>query len=131
MAYWRRGRGARAMAKPPTRPALEKRAAVQMKSTAETHLSQGAAAPEDSRFEQFNMEAFSETSACAYFGRKLQKLFPLPAENSEPDDLRLLLRAMQAKLDESPVAAVGPTMAERENGPPSFMQSGALAPQEA
>jgi hypothetical protein len=62
----------------------------------------GGAAPEVSRFETIEPGPFFETSACAEFGRKLQKIFPLPPESSEPEDVRVLLKKIQAKLNTFP-----------------------------
>jgi len=72
-----------------------------MNSTLKPHRFSGdASAPVESRFEKFEAERFLGTPAYAHFGRKLQTLFPLPSENSEPEDLRLLLREIQVKLND-------------------------------
>jgi hypothetical protein len=60
-------------------------------------------APGESRFEKFETGLFFETSAYAHFGRKLQKIFPVPPESSEPKDVRVLLSRIQAKLNKFPV----------------------------
>jgi hypothetical protein len=60
------------------------------------------AAPEASRFETFEHGTFFKTSAYADIGRKLQKVFPLPPESSEPEEVRVLLRQIQAKLNATP-----------------------------
>ncbi len=59
----------------------------------------------ESRFETFDLEPFlkPEPVACAQFRRNLQKIFPLPPENSEPEDVRVLLKKIQAKLSGCPV----------------------------
>jgi hypothetical protein len=59
-------------------------------------------APEESRFEKLEIGSSRATTVCAHFGRKLQKTFPLPS-NSEPENVRILLRKIQAKLDKPPV----------------------------
>jgi hypothetical protein len=63
----------------------------------------GAMAPDESRFEKPEIVSFREATVCAHFGRKLQKIFPLPCNSSEPDNVRILLRKIQAKLDKLPV----------------------------
>ena len=59
----------------------------------------GALAPDESKFEKPEIGSFRETTVCAHFGRKLQKIFPLPLNSSEPENVRILLRKIQAKLD--------------------------------
>jgi hypothetical protein len=59
----------------------------------------GALAPEESQFEKPEIGPFRETSVCAHFGRKLQKIFPLPSISSEPENVRILLHKIRAKLD--------------------------------
>jgi hypothetical protein len=63
----------------------------------------GALAPDESKFEKPDIWPFRETTMCAHFGRKLQKIFPLPRNSSEPESVRILLRKIQAKLDKPPV----------------------------
>lgn len=63
----------------------------------------GALAPEESRFEMPEIGPLRETAVCAHFGRKLQKIFPLPSGNSEPENVRILLRKIQATLNKFPV----------------------------
>lgn len=63
------------------------------------HFPGGAPAPEESRFEKAEIGPFFETAICGQFGRKLQKIFPLPLESSEPDDFHSLLSEIQAKLN--------------------------------
>ena len=76
-----------------------------MKSISQNvHLPSGTVAPEESRFEKLETGPFFDTGACAHFRRKLQKIFPLPPENSEPEDLRVLVNKIQAKLNSSAVA---------------------------
>ena len=72
-----------------------------MKSTSEAERFRGCAlAMNESKFEQPDIGPFCETAVRAHFGKKLEKLFPLPPENSEPENIRLLLRKIQAKLGE-------------------------------
>jgi hypothetical protein len=66
-----------------------------------------ALAPDESKFEKPEIGPFRGTAVCAHFGRKLQKIFPLPSNNSEPENVRILLRKIQAKLDKPPVAGDG------------------------
>jgi hypothetical protein len=66
----------------------------------------------ESKFEQPDIWSFCETAVRAHFGSKLQRLFPLPPENSEPENIRALLRNIQEKLDESPVPGDGREMRE-------------------
>lgn len=67
----------------------------------------GASAPDKSRFEQPEIAPFGATAAYAHFGWKLQKIFPLPAISSEPENVRVLLRKIKAKLDNPPVPGDG------------------------
>ena len=60
----------------------------------------GALAPDKSKFEKLEIGPFRETTICAHFGRKLQKIFPLPSASSEPENVRILLRKIRTKLDE-------------------------------
>ena len=60
-------------------------------------------ASDESKFEKPEIGSLRETKVCAHFGRKLQKIFPLPCNSSEPENVRILLRKIQAKLDNSPV----------------------------
>lgn len=71
------------------------------------NLHGGAVAASESRFEQPEIGPYSETAVCAHFGRKLQKVFPLPSRDSEPDNFRVLLRQIQAKLGKSAVPGEG------------------------
>jgi hypothetical protein len=59
----------------------------------------GAPALEESRFEKAEIGPCFEAAIRGQFGRKLQKIFPLPLESSEPDDIQCLLREIQAKLN--------------------------------
>jgi hypothetical protein len=54
----------------------------------------------ESRFEKADIEllAAREPSIQARFGCTLKKLFPLPPEHSEPDEMHILLQEIQAKL---------------------------------
>ncbi|MGI8569897.1 MAG: hypothetical protein ACR2KT_12955 [Methylocella sp.] len=79
-----------------------------MKLTPEKYRFQrGALAPDESRFEKPEIGPFRETAVCAQFGWKLQKIFPLPPGSSEPENVRILLRKIQAKLDRPPVPGDG------------------------
>jgi hypothetical protein len=79
-----------------------------MKLTPKNDRFQGdALAPNESKFEKPEIGPFRETAVCAHFGRKLQKIFPLPSNSSEPENVRILLRKIQAKLDKPPVAGDG------------------------
>jgi hypothetical protein len=79
-----------------------------MKATQENHRFQGdALAPDESKFEKPEIGPFRETTVCAHFGRKLQKIFPLPSNTSEPENVRILLWKIQAKLDVPPVPGDG------------------------
>jgi hypothetical protein len=60
----------------------------------------GGASPDESKFEKPEV---GESVARSHFARKLQKVFPLPPYRSEPDDIRILLRKIQAKFDKPPV----------------------------
>ena len=74
-----------------------------MKLMAENgHFQGDALAPDESKFEKPEIGFFREATVCAHFGRKLQKIFPLPCNSSEPENVRILLRKIQAKLDNSP-----------------------------
>jgi hypothetical protein len=75
-----------------------KRAAMRMKSSETEHFRVGALAANESKFERPDIGSFCEAAVRAQFGRKLEGLFPLPPENSEPENIRLMLRKMQAKL---------------------------------
>ena len=71
-----------------------------MKIMAENGRFQGdGLAPDESKFEKPEIGSLRETKVCAHFGRKLQKIFPLPSNSSEPENVRILLRKIQAKLD--------------------------------
>ncbi len=79
-----------------------------MKLTPGTDCFEGAAlAPDESRFESPGIGSFRRTTVCAHFGRKLQKIFPLPSNCSEPENVRILLQKIQAKLDKPPVPGQG------------------------
>jgi len=74
-----------------------------MKLMAENgHFQGDALAPDESKFEKPEIGFFREATVCAHFGQKLQKIFPLPCNSSEPENVRILLRKIQAKLDNSP-----------------------------
>ena len=72
-----------------------------------SHFRAGTVAPGESRFEKFETGFLYEASTYAPFGRKLQKIFPLPPESSEPEDVRVLLSEIQAKLNNFPVPEEG------------------------
>lgn len=79
-----------------------------MKATQVNDRFQGdALAPDESKFEKPEIGPFRETTVCAHFGRKLQKIFPLPSNTSEPENVRILLWKIQAKLDIPPVPGDG------------------------
>ena len=79
-----------------------------MKLTPENNRFQGdALAPDESKFEKPETWPFRETTVCAHFGRKLQKIFPLPSNSSEPENVRILLRKIHAKLDKQPLPGDG------------------------
>jgi hypothetical protein len=79
-----------------------------MKLTVENDRFQGdALAPDESKFEKPEIWSVRETTVCAHFGRKLQKIFPLPSNSSEPENVRILLRKIQAKLDKPLVPGGG------------------------
>ena len=61
-----------------------------------------AMAPDESKFEKLEIGCFRETPVRAHFGRNLQKIFPLPATGSEPENVRVLLQKIQARLDKPP-----------------------------
>ena len=64
-----------------------------MKLMAENgHFQGDALAPDESKFEKPEIGFFREATVCAHFGRKLQKIFPLPCNSSEPENVRILLR---------------------------------------
>jgi hypothetical protein len=92
---------------------LKQRVKVRMNWTRQTEHFRDALATSESRFEQPDIGPLCETAAQAHFGGKLQKCFPLPPENSEPEHIRALLREIQAKFDESPVAADAPEIGRR------------------
>jgi hypothetical protein len=62
----------------------------------------GTFVPDESKFEKPEFWPFGETVARGYFGRKLQQVFPLPSNSSEPEDVRILLRKIRAKFDKPP-----------------------------
>jgi hypothetical protein len=66
-----------------------------------------ALAPGESKFEKPEIGPFREPMVCAHFGGKLQKIFPLPSTSSEPENVRILLHEIQAKLDRPPLAGDG------------------------
>ena len=79
-----------------------------MKLTPENYRFQGGAvAPHESKFETPEVGPFRETAMGALFGWKLQKIFPLPSNSSEPENVRILLREIHAKFDKAPVPGDG------------------------
>jgi len=67
----------------------------------------GALAPDESKFEKPEVGPFGETAARAHFGRKLQQIFALPSNGSEPENILTLLRKIEAKFDTPPVPGDG------------------------
>jgi hypothetical protein len=67
----------------------------------------GALASSESRFEQPDTGPFCSNGVRAYFGRKLQRLYPLPPDSSEPANVRKLLRRIEAELEKPPVPGNG------------------------
>ncbi len=61
-----------------------------------------AAAPDESKFEKLEVGAVGGTAARAHFGRKLQQIFALPSNGSEPENILILLRKIEAKFDKPP-----------------------------
>jgi hypothetical protein len=53
----------------------------------------------ESRFEKADFGPLAEPSSQASLGRTLKKLFPLPPEHSGPNELRILLQKIRAKLE--------------------------------
>jgi hypothetical protein len=79
-----------------------------MNLTVENDRFQGdALAPDESKFEKPEIGSLREMTMCAHFGRKLQKIFPLPSNSSEPENVRILLRKIRARLDKPPVPGDG------------------------
>jgi hypothetical protein len=62
----------------------------------------GALAPDESKFEKPEVGPFGGTAARAHFGRKLQQIFALPSNGSEPENIRILLWKIEAKFDNVP-----------------------------
>ena len=52
----------------------------------------------ESRFEKADIGLLVEPSTEVRFGRTLKKLFTLPPEQSEPNEMHILLQKIQAKL---------------------------------
>jgi hypothetical protein len=67
----------------------------------------GAFAPDESKFEKPEIGSFREPMVRAHFGRKLQKIFPLPSTSSEPESVRILLHKIRTKLDNPHLPADG------------------------
>ncbi|MGA7385622.1 MAG: hypothetical protein WBW81_13300 [Methylocella sp.] len=61
----------------------------------------------ESKFEKLEAGPFGKTAVRAQFGRKLQQIFPLPSDSSEPENVRTLLCKIQAKLEKPPVPGDG------------------------
>jgi hypothetical protein len=55
----------------------------------------------ESRLEKADSGLYPEPSIQAHFGRALKKLFPLPPEHSEPNEMHIVLQKIQAKLEKS------------------------------
>ena len=56
----------------------------------------------ESRFKKFDPGPCLKRPAYAHFGLKLQKIFPLPPDHTEPADVRVLLSKLEAKLNAFP-----------------------------
>ena len=67
----------------------------------------GVMAQGESKFEKPEIGPFREPMARAHFGRKLQKIFPLPSTSSEPENVRILLHKIRTKLDRTPLPGDG------------------------
>jgi hypothetical protein len=67
----------------------------------------GAFAPDESKFEKPEIGPYWEPGVRARFGRKLQQIFPLPSNSSEPENFRIVLRKIQARFDKPPVPGDG------------------------
>jgi hypothetical protein len=52
----------------------------------------------ESRFDKADIGPFGGPSVQAHFGRTLKKLFPLPPEHPELNEVHVLLQKIQAKL---------------------------------
>jgi hypothetical protein len=75
-------------------------AGFEMKLTPENgRFRDGAVAPDESKFEKPEIGPFREPMVRAHFGRKLQKIFPLPSTSSEPENVRILLHKIRTELD--------------------------------
>jgi hypothetical protein len=71
-----------------------------MKPNPKAHgLSDSPFARCESGFEKADIGLLAEPSIQARFGRTLKKLFPLPSEHSEPNEMHILLQKIQAKLE--------------------------------
>jgi hypothetical protein len=86
---------------------LNNQAVVVMKVMPKIDRLQCGALPDESRFEKPEIGPFRETAGCAHFGWKLKKIFPLPSASSEPENVLILLRKIQAKLDNPRVPGEG------------------------
>ncbi|HET6376203.1 MAG TPA: hypothetical protein VFF88_09150 [Methylocella sp.] len=81
-----------------------------------------------SRFEQPDLWQGCKTAVQAQFGRRLQKLYPLPAEDTEPENVRALRLRIQSKLDS---LTITPALSEGGEHGPGLFESSRLAPQQA
>lgn len=81
-----------------------------------------------SRFEQPDLWQGCKTAVQAQFGRRLQKLYPLPAEDTEPENVRALRLRIQSKLDS---LTITPALSEGGEHRPGLFESSRLAPQQA
>ncbi|HET6376982.1 MAG TPA: hypothetical protein VFG05_01520 [Methylocella sp.] len=81
-----------------------------------------------SRFEQPDLWQGCKTAVQAQFGLRLQKLYPLPAEDTEPENVRALRLRIQSKLDS---LAVTPAFPEGGEPRPGLFESSRLTPQQA
>jgi hypothetical protein len=53
----------------------------------------------ESRFEKADIWPFAEPSIQARFGRTLKKIFPFSPVHSEPNEMHILLKKIQANLE--------------------------------
>jgi hypothetical protein len=71
------------------------------------HFRDDAWTSDESKFEKPEIGPIWETAVRTHFGRKLQQVFPLPSNSSEPENVRILLRKIQARFDKPPIPRDG------------------------